>query len=73
MGFIALDATLRKLPGILSDTFAPLAKYSPFYFYLGSDPLNNGMAWGDAAILIGLFVVLVALSIPLWSRRDLRG
>ena len=46
---------------------------SPFYLYLGSDPLNNGMAWGHAAILAGLFVGLVAVSIPLWSNRDLRG
>lgn len=57
----------------LSTTFAPLAMYSPFDLYLGSDPLNNGMAWGDAAILAGLFVVLVAVAIPVWSRRDLRG
>jgi beta-exotoxin I transport system permease protein len=57
----------------LSTTFAPLARYSPFDLYLGSDPLNNGMAWGDAAILAGLFVVLVAVAIPVWSRRDLRG
>jgi ABC-2 type transport system permease protein len=57
----------------LSDRFAGWAKFSPFDLYLGSDPLNNGMAWGDGAILAGLFVALVALSIPLWSRRDLRG
>jgi len=57
----------------LSDTFAGWANFSPFDLYLGSDPLNNGMAWGDAAILFGLFVALVSLSIPLWSRRDLRG
>ncbi len=57
----------------LSDTLAGWAKFSPFDLYLGSDPLNNGMAWGDAAILAGLFVALVAVSIPLFSRRDLRG
>ncbi|MGD2100743.1 MAG: ABC transporter permease subunit [Acidimicrobiia bacterium] len=57
----------------LSDTFAGWAKYSPFDLYLGSDPLNNGMAWGDGAIMFGLFLALVAVSIPIWSRRDLRG
>ncbi len=57
----------------LSDTFAGWAKFSPFDLYLGSDPLNNGMAWGDAAILGVLFVALVAVSIPLFQRRDLRG
>jgi ABC-2 type transport system permease protein len=57
----------------LSDAFAGWAQFSPFDLYLGSDPLNNGMAWGDGAILLGLFIGLVALSIPLFSRRDLRG
>jgi Fe-S cluster assembly ATPase SufC len=27
----------------------------------------------DAAVLVGAFLVLVALSIPLFYRRDLRG
>jgi ABC-2 type transport system permease protein len=57
----------------LSEAFAGWTVISPFEYYLGSDPLVNGMAWGDAAILAGLFVVLVAVSIPLFSRRDLRG
>jgi hypothetical protein len=57
----------------LSDTFAGWAKFSPFDLYLGSDPLNNGMAWGDGAILAAIFVALVVLSIPLFSSRDLRG
>jgi len=57
----------------LSDRFAGWARLSPFHLYLGSDPLNNGMAWGDAAVLFGLFVALVLVSVPLFSRRDLRG
>jgi ABC-2 type transport system permease protein len=57
----------------LSNTFAGWAKFSPFDLYLGSDPLNNGMAWGDGAILAAIFVALVVLSIPLFSSRDLRG
>lgn len=57
----------------LSEAFEGWAVLSPFDFYLGSDPLTNGMAWGDAGILTGLFVVLVLVSIPLFQRRDLRG
>lgn len=57
----------------LSDSFAPWATVSPFHYYLGSDPLTNGMAWGDASILATLVVALVALAIPLFNRRDLRG
>lgn len=57
----------------LSDTFEPWSNLSPFTLYLGSDPLSNGMAWGDAAILVAIFVVLVAVSVPGFQRRDLRG
>jgi ABC-2 type transport system permease protein len=57
----------------LSEAFEPWAQVSPFTLYLGSDPLMNGMAWIDGAILAGLFVALVAVSVPLFYRRDLRG
>jgi ABC-2 type transport system permease protein len=57
----------------LAESLAGYARWSPFSLYLGSDPLTNGMAWGDAAVLAGIFVALIALSIPLFQRRDLRG
>jgi len=57
----------------LSENYAGWAKLSPFYYYQTSNPLVNGMAWGDAAVLAGIFIVLIALSIPLFQRRDLRG
>ncbi|MFV1960408.1 MAG: ABC transporter permease subunit [Acidimicrobiia bacterium] len=57
----------------LAESLADYAKWSPFHFYLGSNPLTNGMAWGDAAVLAGIFAGLIALSIPLFQRRDLRG
>ncbi len=57
----------------LSEQFAPWAELSPFHYYLGGDPLVTGLNWGHAGVLAGLFVVLVALSIPLFQRRDLRG
>ena len=57
----------------LSETFEPIANASPFRWYLGSDPLLNGMDWSGAFLLAGTFVVLVAASIPLFQRRDLRG
>jgi ABC-2 type transport system permease protein len=47
-------------------------RWLPFRYYLGSDPLVNGMAWGDAAILAGGTVLLLALAFPAFSRRDLR-
>jgi ABC-2 type transport system permease protein len=56
----------------LNAGIAGWAKWSPFYYYLGNDPLNNGMDWGNAAILAGISVVLVGLSVALFQRRDLR-
>lgn len=56
----------------LTDRFAGWVRWSPFHYYLDSDPLNRGMAWGDGGLLAGLFVALVALSVWLFGRRDLR-
>ncbi len=73
-GAVGAGLVLHVLNGLgaLNDTMADAARWSPFHYYLGSDPLNNGMAWGDAAILAGLAVVLVALSLVLFQWRDLR-
>ncbi len=57
----------------LSDRYADWALISPFHFYLGGDPLTNGMPWGDAAALVGITVVLIGVAIPLFNGRDLRG
>lgn len=56
----------------LADATAGLARWSPFYWYLGGDPLMNGMDWGHAALLLAGFVGLVGLSIVSWQRRDLK-
>jgi ABC-2 type transport system permease protein len=56
----------------LNDSLAWLAKWTPFYYYLSADPLNTGMPWGHAALLAGLFGLLVAAAVVLFTRRDLR-
>jgi len=56
----------------LNDSTAAWARISPFHYYLSSDPLMNGMPWGHAAILAGLFAILLALAVLLFQRRDLR-
>jgi ABC-2 type transport system permease protein len=56
----------------LSDSVAGLAKWTPFYYFLASDPLNNGMHWGHGALLAALAAILVAISVVLFQRRDLR-
>ncbi|MEX1280703.1 MAG: ABC transporter permease subunit [Acidimicrobiia bacterium] len=49
------------------------SRLSPFHHYLGSDPLANGMTWGGAAVLLAVFALGVALAVPAFQRRDLRG
>lgn len=56
----------------LNDSTAGYARWSPFYYYLSSDPLNNGMHWGHGVALTALAVALIALAVWLFQRRDLR-
>ena len=58
--------------GALNDGIADLAWLTPFHYYLGNDPLNNGMDWVNAAVLAVLSVVLIGLSVVLFQRRDIR-
>ena len=56
----------------LSDGLAGYAKWTPFYYFLGSDPLMNGMDWIHAGVLVAITVALVALAVVLFDRRDIR-
>ena len=72
--FIPIGAALvlHTMNALASLSDAWWGRLSPFYYYLGSDPLNEGMSWGDAAVLAGATAVLIALSYPAFARRDLR-
>ena len=48
----------------------PYRKLSPFYYYIGADPLVNGLNLGHAAVLLGLIVVLLAVALLAFQRRD---
>ena len=56
----------------INDTLTDWAGWSPFHYYLGNDPLNNGMDWGNAAVLAAISVVLIAASLVFFQRRDIR-
>lgn len=56
----------------INDGLAGIAWLSPFHYYLGSDPLNTGMDWGNALVLIAVSAVLFGLSLVLFQRRDIR-
>jgi ABC-2 type transport system permease protein len=56
----------------LSSNLADYVKWSPYYYFTGSDPLANGMDWAHAAVLAGMAVVFLILSIYMFMHRDLR-
>jgi ABC-2 type transport system permease protein len=56
----------------LNESLAGHARWSPFYYYSGNDPLINGMHWGHGALLAGLAAGFVVLAVVLFQRRDLR-
>jgi ABC-2 type transport system permease protein len=55
-----------------SENVAWAARISPFYYYLTSDPLNNGMNWSHGAVLTAVSGVLIIGAAVLFTRRDLR-
>ncbi len=69
-GFLVATHVLNSL-GEISDAWTGAAAFSPFRYYLGGDPLNSGLAWGDAAVLAALAVALFASAFPLFWRRDI--
>ncbi len=58
----------------LATTFTdlqPYRKYSPFYYYIGADPLINGLKVGDAAVLLALIIVALLIALFGFRRRDI--
>lgn len=64
----AFDAVAKS-----SSSLHWLSKISPYSWAFGDDPLSTGHGWGGIGLLIGLSVVLVALGLWVFSRRDLHG
>ncbi len=73
-GTVGIALILYVLNAFLpfSDRLIGYAKVSPFYYYLTSDPLMNGMNWSHGAVLTALTIMLIVLSVILFQRRDLR-
>jgi ABC-2 type transport system permease protein len=74
---IAAGAVVAVL-GYLADSFFTqidalkwMEKFSPFDWYLGGEPLQHGVQWGHAGLLLGLCALFVALGTLRYTRRDL--
>jgi beta-exotoxin I transport system permease protein len=49
-----------------------LSKLSPFYYYLNSKPLENGLNWLHVTVLIAATIFFIGLSVFIFDRRDIR-
>ena len=56
----------------LVDLLKPVRPLSPFSYYIGDNPLVNGLLARNVAVLAGVTVILLLLSLVTFSRRDLR-
>lgn len=59
--------------GSMVDWLEPLQRYSPFYQYAAHDPLRTGISYPALGVALATFVVLVAVAVWGFRRRDVRG
>lgn len=50
----------------------PIRPASPFYQYLGHDPIRHGLAWSGVAVAAATVAVFVAVAAWAFRRRDVR-
>jgi len=55
----------------LVEALEPYRKLSPFYYYSGAEPLVNGLNPVHVAVLLGLTLLLLAVALIAFERRDL--
>jgi ABC-2 type transport system permease protein len=48
----------------------PFQKFSPFYQYVGHDPLRTGVSVAGVIVAVGTIAVLVAIAVAGFRRRD---
>jgi ABC-2 type transport system permease protein len=68
---VAVAAYFLNAFAPLVEGLAPYRKLSPFYTYIGGDPLTNGLNWVHVIVLLGLTLVLLIVARITFDRRDL--
>jgi ABC-2 type transport system permease protein len=69
-GIVAVVAYIVNGLAPMVDWLEPLQKLSPFYQYIGHDPLRTGVAGGSVLIAVVTVAVLVAVAVLGFRRRD---
>jgi ABC-2 type transport system permease protein len=53
------------------DALEPVQKISPFYYYIGGDPIVNGVPWVDFLVLVAVTAAALAVAVLMFQRRDI--
>jgi len=67
---LAVFAYIVNALAPLVDAFDRVQKVSPFFQYIAHDPLRQGVAWDGVAVSVTTVVVLLALAVVGFRRRD---
>ena len=70
-GAVAVLSYFLYTLALIADEIEPSRYASPFYYYIGADPLANGISIAHASVLVGLTAVLLAAAIYTFERREL--
>jgi ABC-2 type transport system permease protein len=68
---LAVAAYLANTVAPQVDSLKGVQKWSPFYYYLGGDPLRTGVDPGHLAVLAAIPLVMVGLALWSLNRRDI--
>ena len=68
---IAIAAYFLNALAPIAESLEPAQKLSPFYLYIGADPLTSGLNFVHAGVLTGLTTAFLAIGVALFGRRDL--
>ena len=68
---VAIASFFINAFGLLGDWLEPWRPISPFYHYIGNNPLSNGLAPEHAAVLVGIALAAVVVAVFAFERRDL--
>lgn len=70
---LAVAAYLLNGFGVSVSWLAGARRFSPFFQYVGHDPIREGFSVGSLLIATATASLLVALAVPLLVRRDVKG
>ena len=70
---VAVIAYLINGFGTSVSWLSPLRKFSPFFQYVGHDPIRHGFSWPAITVALATVGVLLFLSLRLFARRDIAG